>query len=211
MRCIAAFIIGSVAFLAKADSSAIQQESARRVEAARDKQLRSAGRQVSIRPGEFFVSPWMNSPTPMQAATVGAGSSTQAFVGCDPVPEAELQTLIDTAAKRENVSPKLLKAMIRQESGGRACAVSDKGAQGLMQLMPATQRDLNVSAPFDPAESIRGGAAYIAELLRKYKGDTRRALAAYNAGPQRVDPEGPLPDIPETRSYVDVILADLEP
>lgn len=80
-----------------------------------------------------------------------------------------------------------------------------------MQLMPATQRDLNVSAPFDPAESIRGGAAYIADLLRKYNGDTRRALAAYNAGPQRVDLEGPLPDIPETRSYVDAILTQLEP
>jgi soluble lytic murein transglycosylase-like protein len=190
-----------------ADSSGIQIESARRVESAREKQLRSASQQVSVRAGDFFASPWLNSPRAAETATTASVS----YTACDPLPEAELATLISEAAQRENVKPSLLRAMIRRESGGRPCAISEKGAQGLMQLMPATQQTLNVTAPFDPAESVRGGASYIADLLKRYNGDTRRALAAYNAGPQRVDATGPLPDFPETKAYVEAIMGDLQP
>jgi soluble lytic murein transglycosylase-like protein len=104
----------------------------------------------------------------------------------------------------------LIQAMVRRESGGRPCAVSVKGAQGLMQLMPDTQYDLGVRDPFDPAENIAGGVRYIRQMLNRYKGDMRLALAAYNAGPQRVDAGKDVPAIAETQAYVTAIMSALK-
>src|SRR5450432_3316547 len=125
---------------------------------------------------------------------------------CDPIAEAELAPMIDTAAKGHEIQPKLLRAVMEQESGLRPCAVSPKGAQGLMQLMPDTAGQLGVEDPFDPKQNIEGGARFLKQLLDKYKGDLPLALGAYNAGPSTVDQTGKVPDIPETRDYVAAIL-----
>lgn len=160
--------------------------------------------QRARQPGSFFLSPWL----PRIAATTAATPAVHA--NCEPLPDASLSQIIAGAARDTGVSPQLLRAVIRRESGGRPCAVSDKGAQGLMQLMPATQQDLGVTDPFDPAGNVSAGARYLSDLLKKYKGDLRRALAAYNAGPLKVQPEGDLPDIPETKAYVTAVMADLD-
>lgn len=125
---------------------------------------------------------------------------------CDPVPDAVVEPLIESAAKTQQVEPKLLRAVIEQESAFRACAVSPKGAKGLMQLMPAKIEELEVRDPFDPKESIEGGARFLKQLLERYKGDLPQALGAYNAGPAAVDQAGGVPNILETRGYVDAIL-----
>lgn len=128
---------------------------------------------------------------------------------CDPIAEVELTPMIDAAAQTHSVQPKVLRAVIEQESGFRPCAVSRKGAQGLMQLMPETAGQLGVEDAFDPKQNIEGGARYLKELLDKYKGDLSLALGAYNAGPSTVDQAGKIPDIPETRDYVAAILKKL--
>lgn len=121
----------------------------------------------------------------------------------------DLTSLIQTAAANNGLDPALLSAVIQQESGGDPNAVSSAGAQGLMQLMPATAADLGVSNPFDPQQNVNGGAAYLRQLLDRYNGDTSLALAAYNAGPRRVDQYGGIPPFPQTQNYVSSILARL--
>ena len=111
--------------------------------------------------------------------------------------------LIDEHASRQGVRKDLVKAVIQVESGFNPRAVSNKGAVGLMQLMPGTARQLGVSNPFDPSENVRGGVAYLRQLLDRYDGDERLALAAYNAGPGAVDSHGQtVPPYRETRDYV---------
>jgi len=128
---------------------------------------------------------------------------------CEPLPEAELNPLIQQAAQHEGLDANLLRAVARQESGFRSCAVSPKGAMGLMQLMPATVQELGVHDPFDPAESLSSGARLLKELLTRFGGDTALALGAYNAGPGRVEESGGVPQIPETIRYVQQILSQL--
>jgi soluble lytic murein transglycosylase-like protein len=128
---------------------------------------------------------------------------------CDPLPEEQLQPLIQEAAKKEGLQPDLLRAVAEQESGFRACAVSQKGAMGLMQLMPATAQELGVRDPFDPQESLSSGARYLKQLLTRFGGNAALALGAYNAGAGRVEEAGGVPDIPETTRYVQQILAKL--
>jgi soluble lytic murein transglycosylase-like protein len=128
---------------------------------------------------------------------------------CEPIADDAVAPLIDGAAKAQDVEPKLLHAVIEQESAFRPCAISVKGAQGLMQLMPDTAEQLAVHDVFDPKENIEAGAKYLKQLLDKYKGDLKLALGAYNAGPTTVDQAGGIPDIPETRDYVDSILKKL--
>ena len=108
----------------------------------------------------------------------------------------------ERCSRANNLSPALVKAIIRAESNGERLAVSPKGAQGMMQLMPFTARRLNVSDPFDPIENIEGGVRYIKELLGTFGGNLPHALAAYNAGPAAVKKYGGIPPYPETRSYV---------
>ncbi|MGD0667122.1 MAG: transglycosylase SLT domain-containing protein [Bryobacteraceae bacterium] len=127
---------------------------------------------------------------------------------CDPLDDNLVNPLIEGAAKQQSLDPKLLRAVIGQESGFRPCAVSVKGAQGLMQLMPETAAELGVANPFDPKQNLDGGARYLKQLIEKYKGDLPQALGAYNAGPKTVDESGGVPDVEETREYVDAILAN---
>ena len=128
---------------------------------------------------------------------------------CDPLPESELQPLIAQAAAKAGVDAQLVRAVAEQESGFRPCAVSDKGAQGLMQLMPATAGQLGVKDPFDPQESLVSGAHLLKQLLDRFGGDAALALGAYNAGPERVEQSGGVPQIPETVRYVQQILSRL--
>ena len=149
----------------------------------------------------LWMLPWSEAPPmPETAAPPPA---------CEPIAGDIVAPLIDGAAKANAVEPKLIRAVMEQESALRPCAVSPKGAQGLMQLMPETSQELQVQDPFDPAQNIQAGIKYLKQLLDKYKGDVAHALAAYNAGPNAVDPDRNIPDIPETRSYVDSILEKL--
>ena len=109
---------------------------------------------------------------------------------CDPLPSEKVGLLIANAADAQKLQPNLLRAVIERESGYRPCAVSAKGAKGLMQLMPGTAGDLAVRDPFDPKENIEAGAKYLKQLIDKYKGNLSQALGAYNAGPSAVDQAG---------------------
>ena len=106
------------------------------------------------------------------------------------------------AAKTHKVDESWLRAVAHVESAFQANAVSPKGAQGVMQLMPFTATRYNVSNPFDPGQSINAGARHLAYLLRRYKGDFTLAAAAYNAGEGAVDRYGGVPPYRETRAYV---------
>ncbi|MFP5259072.1 MAG: lytic transglycosylase domain-containing protein [Acidobacteriota bacterium] len=108
--------------------------------------------------------------------------------------------------RRHGVDPNLVRAMVEVESGFAVRAVSPKGAAGLMQIMPGTGRNLGLADAFDGANNLEAGIRYMRALLDAY-GDVRLALAAYNAGPGRVKKGGAVPDIPETRAYVDKVLA----
>ena len=114
--------------------------------------------------------------------------------------------LIGLTARQHRVQPALVKAVIAVESNFDATAVSKKGAQGLMQLMPATALRLGVEDPFQPTQNVRGGTIYLRSMLDRY-GDMERALAAYNAGPSAVDRHGGVPPYPETQDYVARVLA----
>ncbi len=109
--------------------------------------------------------------------------------------------LILLTARQHGVSPALVKAVIAAESRFDTDAVSGKGAQGLMQLMPTTASKLGVADPFSADQNVRGGVRYLREMLDRY-GDMGRALAAYNAGPSAVDHYRGIPPYPETRAYV---------
>lgn len=113
--------------------------------------------------------------------------------------------IIAEAAAQKGLDPKLLHALVTVESAYRPAAVSRAGAAGLTQLMPAAARELGVDDRFDPVANLRGGADYLARQLRRF-GDVRLALAAYNAGPDRVARLGRVPDIAETKAYVDAVV-----
>ena len=110
--------------------------------------------------------------------------------------------LIRQAAQHHGVSEGLVKAIMHTESGFNIHARSPVGAQGLMQLMPATARRFNVSNAYDPQQNIFGGVKYLSWLLKRFNGDTRLAIAAYNAGEGNVDKYGDVPPFRETRDYV---------
>ncbi len=115
---------------------------------------------------------------------------------------------IREAAQETRLSEDLIRAVIKQESGGDSTAVSPKGAAGLMQLMPDTARAVGVSDRFDPRENILGGARYLRQLVDRF-GNLENALAAYNAGPGNVERHNGVPPFPETQNYVRRVLADL--
>jgi len=113
--------------------------------------------------------------------------------------------LIGDTAREQRVQPALVKAVIAAESSFDPGAVSRKGAQGLMQLMPATAKDLGIADPLEPTDNVRGGTRYLRNMLDRY-GDLSRAIAAYNAGPAAVDRYGGIPPYPETQDYVNRVL-----
>jgi soluble lytic murein transglycosylase-like protein len=114
----------------------------------------------------------------------------------------ELEPLIQEVSQRHNLPPSLIKAVIRVESNFNPAATSPKGAQGLMQLMPGTADDLQVVNAYDAQENIGAGTRYLKMLLEKFNYRLPLALAAYNAGPKRVDQHQNVPPIKETRNFV---------
>jgi hypothetical protein len=122
-----------------------------------------------------------------------------------------LRALATATAKRHGLDPALVLAVVSVESGFRPNAVSRKGAQGLMQLMPGTAKDLGVKDALDPAANLDGGTRYLNALLRQYDGDLKRALAAYNAGAGAVKRHGGVPPYRETRDYVQKVLERYKP
>ena len=115
---------------------------------------------------------------------------------------ADLGEMLTRAGHEHNLDVDLLASLVRAESGGDSRAVSRAGAQGLMQLMPATAKDLGVADSFKPDENVRGGATYLDALLTRYHDNLALALAAYNAGPEAVDKYHGIPPYRETRAYV---------
>ena len=115
--------------------------------------------------------------------------------------------LIYSKALKYQVEPALVYAMIMVESSGRSRAISRKGAKGLMQLMPATARQMNVKNPFNPEENIEGGVKYMSYLLDRFNGDVAFALAAYNAGPRKIERFRGIPPFKETQRYVKKVLS----
>lgn len=116
-----------------------------------------------------------------------------------------IDSAIDEISSRYGVDEKLVRSVISVESAWRPDAVSPKGAIGLMQLMPGTARMLSVD-PKDPVQNVEGGVKYLAQLSEKYSGDLEKILAAYNAGPGRVDRYGGVPPFKETEAYVKRVL-----
>lgn len=150
-------------------------------------------RPIAANPVPGFIDPL---PADAQADCPTLDSDTVAY-------------LVQEAANKQSLQPELVHAVIKQESAFRPCAVSFKGALGLMQLMPSTARQFHVNDVFDPEQNIQAGAAYLKQLLNRYKGDLRLALIAYNAGPGRADrPAGQSYPL-ETQNYVASIFADL--
>ena len=117
-------------------------------------------------------------------------------------PEVSSPPVWESAGWRHGLDPLLLKSLIAEESNFDPQAVSPKGAAGLMQLMPGTAAELRVEDVFDPRQNVEAGALYLRSLLRRYGGDLALALAAYNAGPEKVDQYRGIPPYPETLRYV---------
>ena len=113
-----------------------------------------------------------------------------------------LNEVVNTASAAYHLDPDLVNSVIHAESGFNARAVSPKGARGLMQLMPSTADQLGVSDAFNPEANVTGGSRYLRELLERYNFDLVKALAAYNAGPERVEQYRGVPPFRETRAYV---------
>lgn len=129
-----------------------------------------------------------------------SGASTKMPEMKDP----QVQNMLDTAAKQYGVDPALVRAVAIQESGGNPNATSKKGARGIMQLMPDTAKAMGVQDVTNPQQNIDGGVKYLKSLLDQFNGNTKLALAAYNAGPNRIV-NGQVPNIPETTDYVKAI------
>jgi soluble lytic murein transglycosylase len=125
-------------------------------------------------------------------------------------PDPELADLLDRYAFERELDPRLVRAVVQVESGYNRLALSNKGAAGLMQLMPETARDLAVDDPWDAEQNVRGGTAYLRRLLDRFGGDLELALAAYNAGPQAVEVHAGVPPYAETRAYVQRIFCLLD-
>lgn len=159
---------------------------------------RSAAAEVSD-----YVAALPMKPVPVSNTAEGrVNPNYQSLVRGRVVSSESIDQAIETAAQKHNVDPNLVRAIIKVESGGNPSAVSRKGAMGLMQLMPATARELKVTNPFDPAQNVDAGVRHLKGLLDNFRGDLKLTLAAYNAGQGAVLRNGGVPPYSETRSYV---------
>ena len=146
----------------------------------------------------------------LPAAGQGFGSHSSPFArnGQSGPAALNLDEVVNSASGHYRLDPDLVNSVIKAESGFNTRAVSPKGAQGLMQLMPGTSSKLGVPNAFDPQANVEGGTKYLRELLERYNFDLVKALAAYNAGPQRVEQFGGVPPYYETRAYVARVVRD---
>jgi soluble lytic murein transglycosylase-like protein len=134
-------------------------------------------------------------PLPRQEATAPELDQT----GPDPT---DLDNIVKDTGERHRLDPDLIRSIIAAESAGNPQAVSPKGAKGLMQLMPKTARLFHVSDIFDPVQNVEAGTSYLHTLLSRYDNNLHLALAAYNAGPNKVDAYGGVPPYRETQNYI---------
>lgn len=169
-------------------------------EGSAEKQRVSARVQEAVitarNPSSFFTPPAPPSPPE---------------IPCDRAPDAEIRQVVDAGARRVGLDINLVRAVVRHESAYNPCALSVKGAQGLMQLMPSVQAQFGVTNPYDPGQNVDAGARLLKQLLNQFGGDLSRALGAYNAGSARVEQWGGVPPFPETMNYVSEILKELSP
>jgi hypothetical protein len=154
--------------------------------------------------------PVFPTPTPQASGATAMIPPPPADPAAPAVPAHPLSITdaVTAASDRYQLDPDFLHSVIKAESGYNPKAISPKGARGLMQLMPQTASQLGVQNAFDPASNVDGGTRYLRELLEKYNFDVAKALAAYNAGPQRVEQYHGIPPYRETRSYVARIIRD---
>ncbi len=182
-------------------------------------------RTVWTRPPQVKRTPWLSI-----AAGFGAGFLVVFFVARNEsvqtrfrdalklllaadaarLSEAQLQSFVMAASQQHQVPAGLIWAMIAIESDFHHRALSERGAMGLMQLRDGTARELNVQDPYDPAQNIDAGTRYISSLIKRYKGRTDLALAAYNAGPEAVKKYRGIPPFPETKRYVVKVLDEFK-
>jgi soluble lytic murein transglycosylase-like protein len=189
---------------ATAAEGSISQQ--RQAISAMEKSLEAQRQAIRKQTEQLKSQPFFLLPPPARTPLVAAPAAD-----CDPLAAAEVDSLVGQAAKREEVDAGLLRSVIQQESGFRPCAVSAKGAMGLMQLMPATATQLGVDDPFNPKQNVDAGARFLKQLLANYAGDVPLALAAYNAGSSKVSEAGGIPFIPETVDYVRRVMLLLPP
>jgi hypothetical protein len=167
--------------------------------------------QIFFRRGQSFdttqgVTPFGRGGRKLDGKVPQASQTLLALFEASPSYKTAKAALRD-AADKHSIDYELLQALIATESGFDAQAVSPKGAMGLMQLMPATARELGVADPFHPDDNIRGGVSYLASLMARYDQNVELALAAYNAGPGAVQRYGGIPPYAETQAYVRKVMA----
>jgi hypothetical protein len=171
---------------------------------------------ASIEPDETPDVPALPS-APSPAATIAStqlgvtspsGPGGTMPVATNPALRVDLDQLVHDASTRHRLDPDFVNSVIKAESNFQNRAVSRKGAQGLMQLMPGTASKLGVANPFDPKANVEGGTTYLSQLLDLYHDDAIKALAAYNAGANRVDHYHGVPPYRETQAYVSRIVRD---
>ncbi|TFH41431.1 MAG: lytic transglycosylase domain-containing protein [Chrysiogenales bacterium] len=161
----------------------------------------SAGRRAGEEAGP--VSYQEHQDRVLAAGRADAGQAEPALPGNDV---EGIRKLADRHAAEKHVPAALVRAVIETESNFDPAALSQKGAMGLMQLMPSVVSDFGVKDPFDPNENIGAGVSLLKELLDEYGGDYKKALAAYNAGRRAVNESGGVPNYPETREYVKKVI-----
>lgn len=152
---------------------------------------------IEMKPEE--ITSYETVPDPPPATPAPSAPKPRAEAKLTP---ADLHLMLTNAGEQHNLDADLLASIVKAESNGNAHAVSHAGARGLMQLMPGTAADLGVDDSFAPDQNVRGGSAYLDELLNRYNDNIALALAAYNAGPAAVDKYHGIPPYHETRAYV---------
>lgn len=147
-------------------------------------------------------------PTTIPPAPAPQDNAQETVAGSPRPADGPLNELIAGAAARHEIDPDFVASVVKAESRFNPTAVSPKGARGLMQLMPGTAASLGVGNAFDPASNVEGGTALLRRLLDQYDGNAQKALAAYNAGPERVKQYGGVPPFRETRDYIVRVIED---